>query len=255
MKLVSFNIWGGSVYNPLMDYLRHESADTDIFCFQEVFSALPPAPKVSAGSRMFLFEELGEMLKDFYGLYEPRSEGCDFNGPVNFSASHGLAMFVKKILPVINYRGRLIAAVSEAADHLVKAQVLKLSLADKDCHIINFHGIAQPGTKLDTPERILQSQKLSGIWNGLGDAPKILCGDFNLMPETKSVGLLEALGTNLIKEYKISNTRNDISWKRFNNRQYFADYCFTSRQVKVLDFQVPYNEFSDHLPMILKFEL
>ena len=79
MKLVSFNIWGGTLYQPLMDYLKVLSADADIFCFQEVFSGLSGAPEKSADARIFLFQELSALLKDFNGFYDGRSAGFDFD--------------------------------------------------------------------------------------------------------------------------------------------------------------------------------
>ena len=90
---------------------------------------------------------------------------------------------------------------------------------------------------------------------------KIIGGDFNLNPDTKSVKIFEEVGyKNLIMDFGIKNTRNEISWKQFQNKpgfvkQYFADYVFVSKDVKVRKFEVPYNEISDHLPQILEFEV
>ena len=253
MKLVSFNVWGGTIYEPLVDYIGKLSADTDIFCFQEVFSSLPGAPIISSGARMFLFEELSVLLKDFSGFFDLRSEGFDFNGKINAPVSHGLATFIRKGLNVTSINSKIIDEVGEYADRLVKAQILTLNSEGKTLTIINFHGIALPGEKLDTPERISQSEKLSVVWRSLGNGEKILCGDFNLMPETKSIKILEACGRNLIKDFNIKNTRNKVSWKRFNSKQKFADYCFVSSGVEVQGFEVPYTEVSDHLAMILEF--
>lgn len=255
MKLVSFNIWGGTIYGPLMDYLKKLSADTDVFCFQEVFSSLPGAPKESSGARMFLFEELTELLTDFTGMFDLRSSGHDFENPVNAPVSHGLAVFIKKHLAIEQVNSKLITFVNHKVDALVKAQIIKVAQGGKKLAIINFHGIAEPGDKLDTPERIGQSNLLAQIWKSLGEGAKILTGDFNLMPQTESVSILENCGRNLIKDFGIQSTRNKISWERFSNKQSFADYCFVSPDVKVKSFAVPYNEISDHLPMILEFEI
>jgi endonuclease/exonuclease/phosphatase family metal-dependent hydrolase len=75
------------------------------------------------------------------------------------------------------------------------------------------------------------------------------------MPETESIKMLDNLGTNLIKEFKINNTRNEISWKKYHNRQSFADYIFVSPDIRVNKFEVPYNLVSDHLPLVLEFGL
>jgi exonuclease III len=259
MKLVSFNIWGGTIYGPLTDYLGKLSADTDIFCFQEVFSGLPGAPEESAGGRMFLFQELGVLLKEFTGFFEPRSTGFDFsNEDEGLPVSHGLAIFVRKNLSVVNYRSEIVEQTNSAEDPVegwVKVQTLTLENQGKRLSIINFHGVGQPGNKLDTPQRAGHAKKLQLIWDSLLDSAKILCGDFNLNPDTESIKMLETKGKNLIKEFNIQNTRNEISWKRYNNIQHFADYTFVSPEVKVKNFEVPYNEVSDHLPMILEFSL
>ena len=44
------------------DFIKQQAKDTEIFCFQEIFSSLPPAPEASAGARMYLFSELEKIL-------------------------------------------------------------------------------------------------------------------------------------------------------------------------------------------------
>src|SRR3989304_780654 len=39
---------------------------------------------------------------------------------------------------------------------------------------------------------------------------KILCGDFNLNPDTKSLNILDRGMKNLIKEYKVKSTRSGL---------------------------------------------
>ena len=70
--------------------------------------------------------------------------------------------------------------------------------------------------------------------------------------------MLEASGLrNLITEFNIKNTRNEISWAKYPGlpKQYFADFIFASQNVRVKKFTVPYNEISDHLPMILEIDV
>ena len=205
---------------------------------------------------MFLFEELADLLSGFSGIFESRSEGFDFQGPVNAPVSHGLAVFVKKDHKILGSTGEVVSYAGEVVDKNIIAQIVNcVSSQGRQLAVINFHGLATPGNKLDTPERVNQSEKLVRIWENLPDVPKILCGDFNLMPYSRSINILSALGRDLIREYKVQNTRNEISWKRFGNMQKFADFCFVSKDIEVKDFQVPYNEVSDHLPLILEFDL
>ncbi len=256
MKLISLNVWGGTIYRPLVDFIERQSVSTDIFCFQEVFSALPGAPKVSSGARMFLFEELAKILTEFSGFFEMRSAGFDLNGSIDAPVSHGLATFVRRTIEVRSENGKLIDTVGESSDHWVKAQVLGLELNKIFFNVINFHGITLPGDKMDTPERLNQSRKLLQIWNGLEGGAKILCGDFNLELDTESIRMLEAYSRNLIRDFKILNTRNQVSWDRFpSSHQKYADYMFVSPNIKINQFLVPYNEVSDHLPLVLEFDL
>ena len=41
MKLITLNVWGGKVFEPLMDFFKKRAGDTDIFCLQEVFDNPP----------------------------------------------------------------------------------------------------------------------------------------------------------------------------------------------------------------------
>lgn len=259
MKLLSLNTWGASQGQVFFDFIKQQVQDTDIFCFQEIFEAKPPAPQTSSGARMRLFGELREILQEFEGIFTARSSGYDFNGLVDFPVKHGLAVFIRKNVKVANSSvinmGPSQGTKTDPAEGNTIVQVLNLALEEKTFSVINYHGPAQPGDKLDTPERIANSEKLKSTWENLGAKAKILCGDFNLMPETQSIKMLGKCGRDLIKEFKITNTRNEISWKKYNNKQSYADFMFVSPEIRVKNFQVPHNLVSDHLPMVLEFEL
>ena len=122
---------------------------------------------------------------------------------------------------------------------------------------MNVHGKAMPGHKLDTPARIRQSRNIIDFLKGK-NGPKIIGGDFNLDFHTKSVKMFEDAGyRNLIKEYGIKDTRGEVNHRQYTSseQQYFSDYCFVSQDVKVKDFKVPDIGISDHLPLILDFEV
>ncbi len=259
MKLISLNCWGGSQGKIFFDYIKEQSQSTDIFCFQEMFLAKEPAPKESLGARPYLFQELSEILNGFEGYFEPRSTGWDFVKKVDFPISHGLAIFYKtNIIQQPKTKTFLLVKNDVQIDDKVEGdyilQGLNFYFGNRELWVLNYHGMSRPGHKLDTERRLLQSEKIKEVWQGL-QGQKILCGDFNLNPETESIKILESLGRNLIRDFKIENTRNEISWANYpDSKQYFADYCFVSPEVKVNSFAVPYNLVSDHLPMVLKIE-
>ncbi|MBP8994985.1 MAG: hypothetical protein KBG30_14410 [Bacteroidales bacterium] len=79
---------------------------------------------------------------------------------------------------------------------------------------------------------------------------KILCGDFNVAPDTKSMEILETSMNNLVKEYKVTTTRSHLYTKEHK----FADYILVSPEIKVKKFEVIQDVVSDHLPLMLEFD-
>jgi endonuclease/exonuclease/phosphatase (EEP) superfamily protein YafD len=116
--------------------------------------------------------------------------------------------------------------------------------------IAHVHGLWVAGTKDDTPERIEQSQNINAILNRMR-GEKILIGDFNLNPDTKSIKLLEGNMRNLVREYGITTTRSELSKA---SKGKFADYAFVSAGVKLRKFSVLSAIVSDHLPLCLEIE-
>ena len=114
--------------------------------------------------------------------------------------------------------------------------------------ICNVHGFHTSQGKDDTPERIEQSRRIKEFLDRTPN-PKILCGDFNLDINTKSLQMLEGEMTNLVKKHNITSTRTRFYEKPVK----FADYMLVSPDIQVLDFQVLSDEVSDHSPLYLEF--
>jgi len=244
MRIIFLNIWEGKLWKAMADFITESSANTDIFCFQEVPVSLNP--------------KIQNVLPQFISVF-------DYTKDKNLK-DNGQSIFVKKPLIMKDYqsiffetRGR----VNGEVGFLQKVVVVD----DKDSFSLgNLQGKAIPGDKLDNDVRLTQSRKILESFKK-DKTPKIIGGDFNLMPETESIKLFERAGyRNLIAEFGIKSTRNHLSWEqaekqekkmgwKFFGRQHFADYVFVSKDVKVNRFEVPYNEISDHLPQILDFEI
>ena len=82
------------------------------------------------------------------------------------------------------------------------------------------------------------------------DLEKILCGDFNLLPNTESLAILSEDMKNLVKDFDITSTRS----KLYTKPEKFADYILVSPDVSVKKFTVMQDEVSDHLPLLLEFD-
>ncbi len=71
-------------------------------------------------------------------------------------------------------------------------------------------------------------------------------GDFNVLPETKSIQLLEAAGMrNLVREFGITSTRSPL----YTKPEKYADYIFVSKDIEVASFEVLPDVVSDHMAL------
>lgn len=236
MKIIFLNIWFGQGGEPFFNFIKQKSSETDIFCFMEV------TPN--------LYKKLSEDLKDFQSIYD---KGTYLKELEDWC---GQSIFVNKNLK-INSKGKTLI-YPQSDDDIGFLQYVQIDGNNGSFWIGNVHGKTKPGDKLDTPIRISQSKKIIEFFNKKSGG-KIIGGDFNLYPETKSVKMFEEAGyKNLIREFDIKTTRNQTSWNQFANhpgyvKQYFADFTFVSPEIKVKNFEVPNLEISDHLPQILEF--
>lgn len=234
MRVIFLNSWYAKAGQPFYDFISAESSKTDIFCLSEIYPDL--------------FSKIGVILADFKGFY---GKGI-FDRNMNFR--YGQAVYAKSV------KAEEMAKLKSPTDFenepdFAFAMVFKIELQRGFFYLVNLHGKSRPGNKLDTPARIKQSGMIISFLKDL-PGPKIIGGDFNLMPDTKSVRMFEEAGyRNLIKDFGVRETRNRLSWDQFPNeeKQHFADFCFVSPDVKVDSFEVPDIEISDHLPLVLDF--
>ncbi|MDP2673231.1 MAG: hypothetical protein Q8O84_05450 [Nanoarchaeota archaeon] len=197
---------------------------------------------------MFCLQEVSVNLAKKIGIYLPdyaKVENRD-SGSIFYKNQ---ITFVKKILAF--------KSVSES--------YILVCLTDIKLSIINIHSEALPGHKLDTKKRIEFVEEVLKFTKNNNNT--IIGGDFNLMPRTKCIKIFEENNLiNLIKKSNIKKTRNRHAWEqaknlskelghKFYGNQRFADYCFVSKGIKVKSFEVPNIEISDHLPLILEFEV
>ncbi len=237
MKIIFLNCWGGRITKPFNAFIKKYSLDADIFCFQEV------SPK--------LFFDISTFLTNYWGFHE---SGWNLRKD---NIWYGQATFIKKEITVTS-SGRI--PVFKSGKNSGFMQYIFLKKGNARFYVGNVHGKASPWHKLDTKSRLKQSKVIIDFFYNK-KYPRIIGGDFNLLPETESIKVFEKCGfRDLIRERQISNTRNRFAWDRWagdsrKHQQYFADYVFISPDIKVNSFEVPNIEISDHLPMILDFEI
>ncbi|MBP5485645.1 MAG: endonuclease/exonuclease/phosphatase family protein [Alphaproteobacteria bacterium] len=120
---------------------------------------------------------------------------------------------------------------------------------NKKVKIVDVHGIWNL-TRLGDARTVAQSEFI--ITELLKDKmPTIVAGDFNLLPESQSIKILEQYLTNLSVKYKLKTTR-----PRSDDKKYMiVDYIFVTDDIKVKNFMTINTDVSDHLPLVLDFDI
>ena len=150
-----------------------------------------------------------------------------------------------------NYKYEYDATYFKEKDWCRSIQDSILEINGKEIQIINVHGIWNKN-KIGDERTIKQSEFiLSKIRN---DIPVIIVGDFNLLPNTESIKILDNKLINLIAKYNIESTRPKFD-DGLDTGNMVCDYVFVSDKVVVNDLKVIESNISDHLPLLLDFEI
>lgn len=240
MKLITLNTWGGRVPEKLLRFFG-DNQDIDIFCLQEIYNGAKTErmDKEFLNDSFNLYSDIKNVLTNHVGYFRPHIEDW-----------YGLAIFVKRNIELqregditihdIEYTG--------GGNHPRNLHYIEFKHKGIKTTVANVHGLWNGKGKTDTQERLLQSQKIKDFIDST-DGNKILCGDFNLRPDTQSVKMLEHGMRNLIKEYSIESTRTSL----YTKPEKHADYVFVSPDLEVLNFRVLSEEVSDHAALYLEF--
>ena len=240
-RLISLNIWGGHVKQPLLKFMQDHQA-VDIFCLQEVYDCAQN--KISTDSKsvdLNIFSELSDRLPDHEKFFSAVVDGA-----------YGIGMFIRKSIKIIDKGVEVIHEnPSYQGQGPTHGRILQWALCEstyRRFYVINVHGLWNGKGKTDSPERIKQSHNIRNFVNSLGE-PVVLCGDFNLLPDTHSMAILDSGMENLIKRNKVTSTRTSYYPKDIR----LADYIIVSPEIHSHDFKVLPDEVSDHAPLYIEF--
>src|SRR5438552_2466635 len=90
MKLITLNIWGGHVRDPLHQFISNHQ-NIDIFCFQEVYHDAKEMITIEDRKvSLNIFSELQILLPNHIGYFKPAVDGI-----------YGISMFIKKQINVL----------------------------------------------------------------------------------------------------------------------------------------------------------
>lgn len=253
MKLLSLNIdFYRDNSQEILDFISKISPD--FICLQEVSNST-----VSEVSKKFKAKSLfDEKLSDEYefNLWCPFSETSREKRGEEFEEFGGLVQqgiyFLSKypinlgenIFYYLNYKQ--VPFWEKKHFQTGRAfQSIIVEIEGKSLQIINNHGIIREERKGNSETN--NETELIYIVAQEFEYPKIIVGDFNLLPESKSLEILNKNFENLMIENGIMTTRPAP-------KEMTVDYIFV-KDLKINKFEVIESNISDHFPIILDFDL
>lgn len=244
MKIVQANIWGGKLGQQIIDFLKAE--EPDFVCMQEVNG-------LEGRSGYKFFATLDE-IKEGAGL------GHAFMSPT-YSArymereiSYGNAILSR--LPfgstetIFTHREYIRNFdVERDGGNIRNLQIATVKAGGKTLTLLNHHGYWIYGTKAGNDATMKQMRMVAEQVRKL-KGPVIMCGDFNLSPDSESLKLINKELKNLTKEHGLERTYTQLS-----PLDEICDYIFVNDKVAVKSFRKSEELISDHNALVMEFDL
>lgn len=243
MKILQLNIWGGKLSRQIVDLLRREQPD--VVCLQEVITI--------AGGESFFFEDLEEIQKHTGYEHAYHAPSHTFN-LMKRKADWGNAILSRspflETADVYTY-GEPIPDFDFLKDtDYNTGRVLQHAIIETEngpLHILNHHGYHVHSHKNGDDETLRQCGLIADYVKGL-EGRIVLCGDFNLLPDSSSIELINSFLVNHVIENKVLTTRTPLTHKTEA-----CDFIFTSPDIEVKSFQVLDDIVSDHKALTIDF--
>lgn len=247
IRIISLNIWNGKLEKKLLAFINKYSKKVDIFCFQESLNSnnVNKQSLVTNGKVPDIHSKIQKILPEFNGYFEAAQDN-----------DKGLSIFIRKKIQfdkVINqfvYRWKNSMILNDRSTIGRNILCLTFKANGRVYNVINFHGLWNGFSKEDSEDRINQSENILDFIKKL-DGEIILCGDFNLLPKTQSLKMIEGKMRNLMLENNIKSTRN----KYFPGGRECIDYIFVTPNIKIHSFSILKDIVSDHLAIYFDFSL
>ena len=265
MKLISFNIALFEKNNEkISSFLKQQ--DADILVLQEVTKGIKDLTNTDLISKNIIDGISPSLQHSFFAPVWVLSkfEKNDFHGQDHFlfelggEAEFGNYLLTKfpitkgQNIFVQNHFTYVTDWSNWPEEDYRAVQISDLDIQAKKLRVLNYHGIwskDKRGTeKTKLACEIIKKKALEV------DYPSIICGDFNLFPDTDSMNVFYSEFESLVDKYNINTTRperNELSDKKRN----VVDYILVSKGVQVNNFEVVQTDASDHLPLVVNFDL
>ena len=240
---MTLNVWQGRLERVLLRHL--ETLDIDFACMQEAVDY-----SSRSGGLVSSFEKIGKSMQLDQQFFSPLTSMKLGNSDIKF----GNVIYSKypfSAADTIFTRGAYKDSFDfDKDDYNVRAfQHVKILINGKSLHLINYHGHHIEAHKLGDEETLRQVGQIMEYIRYLEGAI-IVCGDFNLAPESQSIKMLSERLTNLSVSNSLQTTRSSLTYKKE-----VCDYIFVNDSVFVRNFIMDGTIISDHNALLLEFDL
>lgn len=247
MKLVTYNIFHGRYWDKAADFLQEEKAE--IVCLQEVGrKSINFQP-----SEVDMIEDVAKKLNYVYS-YSHMFYGDSGTGTYEM----GVVILSKfRILETIEFKYER-ASTDEILEANVKDRYnlprkllgVKLDLVGRELWVFTTHFTITPNA-LPTDQQIKEAIKVKAF---LADYDEfVLCGDMNAAYRTETYRILSEgmVDVSLGEEPTLHQTLH-----RVGHLKHHVDYVFyKGNNLKHVSSKIPMVDGSDHLPIVVEFEL
>lgn len=243
MKIMSLNMWQGQLERVLLKHL--EKSGVDFACMQEAvqyngqsLGLISSYHKI--GNSLGLSEQFfSKLISSKLGDKELAFGNVIYS---NVPFTQTSTVFTRgEYKNDFNF---------DEDDYNIRAfQHVQLEIDGKKLNLLNHHGHHIDSHKLGDDETMRQVSQIIEFIKHL-EGSVILCGDFNLSPESDSIRLIDENLENLSVKYSLKTTRSKLTYKNE-----VCDYIFVSSDIKVNGFVMDDAIISDHNALILDFHL
>lgn len=244
-KLITYNIWHGAYFEEVKDFLRSEAAD--IVCIQEIGRDGLGFARDSTDMVKVMGREL-----DMRGEYEEMFRGNIGQGEYGF----GVAIFSRFTLiekRILNYEleSREVLEPAIKDRYNLPRRLIGLRYEELgDLWVFTTHFTITPDT-LPTEHQLTQAKVVQEYVSHYHEL--ILCGDMNTVPDTETYRMLsQGMMDVSLPEKPTLHPRIHL----VGDKGYHVDYVFyRSSRLKHVSTRIPLVDGSDHLPIVVEFEL
>ena len=227
------------------EIMRHLDKNVfDIYKSQEVIESIAKFPYKFFGPKWIAskFMKNGRLHRDFGGLVEQGNEIAS-KFPIISATNEHFYQYYSDCLDSTNW-------ITE--DEPRSVVIVEFKVKGKKLQILNLHGTWSKD-KMGGERAMAQCKYIVKVAKRK-NIPTIIVGDFNLLPETRGIKLISKEFKNLITEFGIKSTRPKFD-DGTDKGENVIDYIFVNSKIKVNDLKVIETSISDHLPLILDFEI